>query len=85
MESPKRITGYPPIDIPANHFLSYLTSEDRAKLRRELERAGVQVRADGGTIANRHAVLHKLREIMLGGFLAVFARNEGLDCPGAHT
>jgi hypothetical protein len=65
------ITGYRAIDGTANYFIPYLRTVDQVKLRKELKRDAVRLREHGGDLLkDRHNLLHKLREVILGGFLA---------------
>jgi hypothetical protein len=44
---------------------------DQVKLRKELKRDADRLREHGGEgLKDRHNLLHKLREVILGGFLA---------------
>jgi hypothetical protein len=65
------ITGYRAIDGTANYYIPYLRTADQAKLRKELKRNADRLREHGGEgLKDRHNLLHKLREVILGGFLA---------------
>jgi hypothetical protein len=54
------ITGYPAVDSWANHFLPLIKSRDAARFRKKL----VDQKEDPDQL------LHTLRELILGGFLA---------------
>jgi len=65
------ITGYRAIDGTANCFIPYLRTVDQVRLRKELKRDADRLREHGGErLKDRHNLLHKLREVILGGFLA---------------
>jgi hypothetical protein len=70
MEVNAAITGYRAIDVTANKWLPHLRREDQARLRRELKQDADRFRTQGERLGDRHNLLHRLREIIVGGFLA---------------
>jgi hypothetical protein len=60
MPTTTEITGYPAIDLWANYFLPRIKSRDAARFRKKL----VEQKDD------HEQLLHTLRELILGGFLA---------------